>query len=99
MEPATFFVDKGIDPYKKPFQDKREDEKVQELPGCISAIWHTFFYLCMPCTCCCVITKVKPMHDTIVTRCGIVHEILRDPGPYLTGCCIETQDVFGTSNY
>ena len=88
-------VDLGIDPHVKPLSQQRHDEKINELSCCISSIWHTLFCCCLPITCCGNIKTVQPMHDTIVTRCGIVNEVLRTPGPHCVGCCLtDTADVY-----
>jgi SPFH domain / Band 7 family len=88
-------VDHGIDPHAHPFSQNRKDEKIQELSTCISGLWHAIFCCCMPFTCCCAIKNVKPMHDTIVTQCGVPLLILRKQGPHCVGfCCTETRDVY-----
>lgn len=94
-------VDKGVNPYDTPFSGNRQDEKIQDLTGCISAVWHAVFCCCMPFTCCCNIKIVKPMHDTIVTQYGIPTRILRQTGPHCVGFCgTETEDIYvGLQNF
>jgi regulator of protease activity HflC (stomatin/prohibitin superfamily) len=88
-------VDNGIDPHEEPFSQHRDNEKIRELSCCLQSLWHTAFCCCLPFTCCCSVKTVKPMHDTIVSRCGIPNYILRQPGPHCVGfCCTDTEDVY-----
>ena len=79
--PVSQTKDKGIDPHSNLFEHARENEEIQELDSCISCVVSSIFCIVFPFTCCCSIKKVTPMHDTIVTQCGIPTQILRQPGP------------------
>lgn len=93
--PVSQSKDKGIDPNSNLFEHPRENEDIQELDSCISCLVGSLFCLIFPFSCCCAIKKVTPMHDTIVSQCGIPTRILRQPGPYcLNPCCLDTIDVY-----
>jgi len=87
--------DNGIDPRLELFTVPRRNEVIQVASGCLSAIRTAFCVLGAPFTLCCMVTRVKPMHDTVVARCGVISEVLREPGPYcLNPCCLDVQEVF-----
>jgi regulator of protease activity HflC (stomatin/prohibitin superfamily) len=91
------FINKtaGIDPREHLFDTPRKNEDLAELSSCISCLWNSIFCFCLPLTCCSNIKVVKPMHDTIVSKCGVVTQVLKQPGPYCIGfCCTETEDVY-----
>ncbi len=95
LEKISLISDKGIDPHAALFETKRDNEKLLELDCSISCLVNSLFWLCFPFTCCANIKTVTPMTDTIISKCGIVTEILREPGPYCVGfCCVETMDVY-----
>src|SRR5947207_1894731 len=87
--------DKGIDPRHELFSVPRKNEILDVSLGCFSYLRTALGCVGLPFIWCCMLKKVKPMHDTIVTRCGIVTEILREPGPYcLNPCCMDTFDIY-----
>lgn len=87
--------DNGIDPRQELFAAPRKNEILDISAGCFSCLRAALGCVGLPFIWCCMLKKVKPMHDTIVTRCGIVSEILREPGPYcLNPCCMETLDIY-----
>jgi hypothetical protein len=87
--------DNGIDPRQDLFSAPRNNQVVQASSGCFSAIRTVFGCLGLPFMWGCMYTRVKPMHDTIIIKCGVVSEVLREPGPYcLNPCCMETHEVY-----
>jgi regulator of protease activity HflC (stomatin/prohibitin superfamily) len=85
--------DHGVEPHQDLFREPRVEEDIQELSPWIHIAAATAYILFPPLFCCSV-KVVRPMTDSIVTRCGIPYKVWREPGPHFQNvCCDAVYDV------
>lgn len=60
----------------------RLNQKVSETSGRLDALTKTIFCLTFPLSCCWACVQVNPLKDVIVTRWGVVTDVLRKPELY-----------------
>lgn len=84
--------DHGVDPFDNFLETERVDEE-REIPTSVACISNLACCLFFPIYAFCMVRKVKLMHDSVVYRCGIPHQILRRPGPHcINPACTEIVD-------
>jgi|GEM_PF-6785389 len=85
-------VDHGVDPFDNFLETERVDEE-RAIPASVSCISTLACLICFPFYACCMVRKVNLMHDSVIYRCGIPHQILRRPGPHcINPACTEIVD-------
>jgi SPFH domain/Band 7 family protein len=75
---------------------QRQNQQILDPSKPLSGITKLFFSVIKPLTCCFVdCVQVQLSQDVIVSRWGIVEQILREPGIYSLGCAgLDTEEVY-----
>lgn len=98
MEPvrrAYQLADTGIDPNGPIVNIHRRNDEFQDNNPGLSCLVNSIFTMLFPMVGCCAMKEVKPMHDTIVQRCGNIRYVIREPGCYcINPLCTTSYDVF-----
>lgn len=75
---------------------ERKNHHIADLPCGINALLNTLFCLTWPvCGCCCAsVEQTQNYRAKIITRAGVITDIIREPGQYFFNpCCLEEREV------
>lgn len=74
---------------------ENRNQHVADLPTGLSALVNALFWLTIPCcSCCCGGFTVTNTRKAILSRCGIITDVMREPGVYGPNpCCLDVTEV------